>query len=70
MRSATYTDLDAHAKSLARQRIGGVLDKMARESGRICVETAADVASRASYTITRHGFIWGLSLPEDVRWLR
>ena len=70
MRSATYTDLDASAKSIARQRISGVLDKMARESGRICVESSSEVASRASYTITRHGYIWGLMLPGDVRWLR
>lgn len=70
MKSVTFAQLDGCTQAAARQRVCGVLDKMARESGRICVETAAEVARRARFSLNKHGHIWGIELPRDARWLR
>ena len=69
MKLMTYHQLDGCTKAAARQRVCGVLDKMARESGRICVETAAEVARRARFSVNKQGHIWGIELPADARYL-
>lgn len=70
MKTKTFNQLDGCTQAAARQRVCGVLDKMARESGRICVETAAEVARRARFSVNKHGHIWGIELPQDARFLR
>lgn len=70
MKTMTFQQLDGCTQAAARLRVCGVLDKMARESGRVCVETAAEVARRAKFSVNREGHIWGIELPQDTRFLR
>lgn len=69
MKTLPYVDLTYSQKSYASKRVSDVLVKMARESGRICAEDSKEVASRATYTMTRSGWIWGIVLPENLQWL-
>jgi len=70
MKTLQFSQLDGCTQAAARQRVCGVLDKMARESGRVCVETAAEVARRARFSVNKQGYIWGIELPADARFLR
>ena len=69
MKTLPYIGLTDSQKSYARKRVADVLVKMARDSGRICAEDSKEVASRATYTMTRSGWIWGIVLPENLQWL-
>ena len=70
MKTLPYIGLTDSQKGYARKRVADVLVKMARETGRICAEDSKEVASRATYTMTRGGWIWGIVLPQDTRFLR
>lgn len=70
MKTLPFVGLTDSQKSYASKRVSDVLVKMARESGRICAEDSKEVASRATYTMTRSGWIWGIVLPRDTRFLR
>ena len=68
MKTIPFVGLNSSQKRHAERRVSEVLVKMARESGRVCVEDSKSVAERAAYSMTRGGWIWGFTLPEDVRW--
>jgi len=68
MKTIPFISLNSSQKRHAERRVSEVLVKIARESGRVCVEDSKTVAGRAGYSVTRSGYIWGFTLPDDVRW--
>lgn len=51
----------------ARNRIAGVFDRIARDTGKVCVDTSDEIAPRCRYKMS-HGHIWGIELPTDLVW--
>ena len=68
MKTLPFVGLTDSQKILARRRVGDVLVKIARESGRVCLDSGDDVTERSTYTMTRSGWIWGIVLPENLNW--
>jgi hypothetical protein len=68
MKTLPFIGLTASQKILARRRVGDVLVKMARESGKVCLDSGDDVTARSTYSMTRSGWIWGIVLPENLNW--
>lgn len=65
-----FTTIPIEKRSEACARVGGMLEAIARDSGRVCLEASAAVAARCRYTLTRRGGIWGIHLPSDIRFAR
>ena len=68
MKTLPFVGLTDAQKILARRRVGDVLVKIARESGKVCLDSGDDVTARSTYTMTNRGWIWGIVLPENLQW--
>ena len=68
MKTLPFIGLSASQKIIARRRVGDVLVKIARESGKVCLDSGDDVTARSTYTMTNRGWIWGIVLPENLNW--
>lgn len=68
MKTLPFVGLTDSQKILARRRVADVLTKIARESGRVCIDSGDDVMARSTYSMTRSGWIWGIVLPENLNW--
>ena len=53
----------------ARNRIANVLDQMARDTGKVCMNTSDEVAPKCKYRMSR-GHIWGIEFPKDLVWFK
>jgi len=70
MKTINFTSLPAEKRREATTRVCAMLDSKARDTGRVCIESATDVAPRCQYQMTRQGGIWQIQLPTDLRILR
>ena len=68
MKTKTFSQLDATQRAAAIKRVDAILIKMARESGRMCMDSTEQVATGAVYTMTNRGWIWGITFADSVRW--
>lgn len=64
-----YSQLNEAQRVEARNRIAWVFDLIARDTGKVCMDTSDEIAPRCRYKMS-HGHIWGIELPKDLVWFK
>jgi len=65
-----FTTIPIEKRSEVYRRVAGMMESIARDSGRVSLEASDAVAARCRFTLTRQGGIWGIHLPSDIRFAR